>query len=98
MALRYNVRLLASQDVCIHVISFRHDVQLPVPQDICIHIMSKTLRLSIYVAASRATVRSRLQGNRLVVAQSCGAPVRFRCLYSAIRAHNLLESSVTGSI
>jgi hypothetical protein len=33
-----------------------------------------------------------------VVAQSCGAPVRFRCLYGAIRAHNLLESSVTGSL
>jgi hypothetical protein len=45
VALGYNVRLLASQDVCIHIISFRHDVQLPVPQDVCIHIMSETLRL-----------------------------------------------------
>ena len=66
MALGYNMRLLASQDVYIHIISFRHDVQLPVPQDVCIHIMSETLRLSIYVAASRATVRSRLQGNSVV--------------------------------
>jgi hypothetical protein len=81
VALRYNMRLLAFQNVCIHIISFRYDVQLPVPQDICIHIMSKTLRLSVCVAASRATMRSRLQGNSVVVAQSCGAPVRFRYLY-----------------
>jgi hypothetical protein len=35
-------------------------MQLPVPQDIYIYIMSKTLRLSIYITASMATVRSYL--------------------------------------
>jgi hypothetical protein len=66
VALGYNVRLLAFQDVCIYIISFRHDVQLLVPQDVCIYIISETLRLSICVAASRATIRSRLQGNSVV--------------------------------
>jgi hypothetical protein len=43
-------------------------MQLLILQDVCIYIISETLRLSIYITASRAIMRSYLQGNSVVIA------------------------------